>query len=314
MANTSPDIELTLLENGLDFICSAVEHLGEDATKRSLKYAVLNLASGIELIHKERLRQQSWELVFADPEKSDEGEYQRGNFKSVDPETALERLQSECGVQFEVSVLGRLRALRNKRNRIQHFNLVDSASAIIAMTADALGDVVDFIRTELSTDGFSEYGQELLKQVRTELGQLEVFVSVREKAIQPELKTAYAVLPCPACQRDALTIDDGGTCLFCGYQAQGVDAASDYATDVLGVTWRSLKDGDDWPVGTCPACDWDACVETDAEIYDRYLCFQCGRRWDLGKLDECGRCGRWFNDDHGAAICGHCFDELLKKD
>ena len=54
-------IEFTLLENGLDFIWSAVEHLGTDLSKRSLKYAVLNLAAGIELILKERLRREKLE-------------------------------------------------------------------------------------------------------------------------------------------------------------------------------------------------------------------------------------------------------------
>ena len=80
------------------------------------------------------------------------------------------------------------------------------------------------------------------------------------------------------------------------------------------MTWRDLKDGEDWPVNNCPACDWYACVETDAEISDKYLCFQCGHRWELGDLVECGRCGGWFTDEHDAAICGNCFDELLSKD
>jgi hypothetical protein len=34
-----------LLENGLDFLVSAVEHLGGEPDQRELKYAVLHLAS-----------------------------------------------------------------------------------------------------------------------------------------------------------------------------------------------------------------------------------------------------------------------------
>ncbi len=87
-------IEFTLLENGLDFIWSAVEHLGTDSSKRSVKYAVLNLAAGIELILKERLRRESWKLVFADPEKADEHAYKRGAFESIRLKPPLPRQRS----------------------------------------------------------------------------------------------------------------------------------------------------------------------------------------------------------------------------
>jgi len=314
MTKASPDIEFTLLENGLDFIWSAVEHLGTDSSKRSLKYAVLDLAAGVELILKERLRRESWKLVFADPEKADEHAYKRGSFKSVGLESTIERLESACDVEFEESARRRLTAIRDKRNRIQHFNMIDSASAIIATTAKALEVVVDFIREELSDDKLTESEDELLKRVRTKLGDLEKFVSVHEKSIQPKLKTAYAVLPCPSCQHEALTVDDGVECLFCGYKAEGKEAASDYATDVLGVTWRELKDGADWPIGTCPACDWEACVETAADGRDRYLCFNCGSRWTMGKLHECARCGRWIDSDkNDSGMCDACIAEQLRR-
>ena len=132
MSKDSQDIKLTLLENGLDFICSAVEHLGLDSSNRSLKYAVLHFAAGVELILKERLRRQSWKLVFADPDRADDCAYRRGAFRSVSLEAALDRLESKCDVEFDQSERRRLTGIRDKRNRIQHFNLVDSSSAIIA--------------------------------------------------------------------------------------------------------------------------------------------------------------------------------------
>lgn len=310
----SPRIEFTLLENGLDFISSAVEHLGAGSSKRSLKYAVLNLAAGVELILKERLRRESWELIFADPEKANEHDYKRGDFKSVGLESAIKRLESECDVEFEESARRSLRTIQDKRNRIQHFNMVDSASAIIATTAKVLEVVVDFIRQELSDDKLTESENGLLKRVRTRLGQLKEFVSVRANNIQTSLKSAYAVLPCPSCQQEALTVDDGDECLFCGYKAEGNNAASAYAIDVLGVTWRDLKDGADWPVGICPACDWNACVETGADGSDGYLCFHCGERWAKGNLHKCGRCGRWMNSDkNDSGVCDACIDEQLRR-
>jgi hypothetical protein len=67
------DFHYTLLENGLDFVPSSLEHLtAASATsapengsqKRHLKYALIHLGSGIELVFKERLRQEDWQLLF----------------------------------------------------------------------------------------------------------------------------------------------------------------------------------------------------------------------------------------------------------
>jgi len=41
-------IKFTLLENGMNFIASALEHLNQEASKQTLRYAVLHFASGIE--------------------------------------------------------------------------------------------------------------------------------------------------------------------------------------------------------------------------------------------------------------------------
>jgi hypothetical protein len=67
------DFQYTLLENGLDFVHSCLGHLNAaqeakevGAQKRHLKYALIHLCSGIELVLKERLRQEDWKLVFAD--------------------------------------------------------------------------------------------------------------------------------------------------------------------------------------------------------------------------------------------------------
>ena len=65
---SKPGVSFSLLENGLDFVLSAVEHLGGNPSKRELKYAVLHLYSGAVLILKERLLREDWKLLFANPE------------------------------------------------------------------------------------------------------------------------------------------------------------------------------------------------------------------------------------------------------
>jgi hypothetical protein len=69
------ELHFELLENGLDFISSGLAYVARGETKSDLKYGVLHLASGIELVLKERLRQEDWTLVFKQPEKADENNY-----------------------------------------------------------------------------------------------------------------------------------------------------------------------------------------------------------------------------------------------
>lgn len=76
-------MNITLVENALDFILSAVEWAkGDDV--RSLKYAILHLSDGVELILKEKLRRDHWSLLFADVDKANENALKTGDFKSVD--------------------------------------------------------------------------------------------------------------------------------------------------------------------------------------------------------------------------------------
>jgi len=307
-------IEFTLFENGLDFIWSAVEYLDEGSSNRSLKYAVLHLAAGIELILKERLRRKDWRLLFPDPGKADDHVYQSGAFSSVGAWPAIQRLESECNVRFTDSEKQRLHSIREKRNRIQHLRISDSAPAIVATTAAALEVLIEFIRQELSEKKVTASEDELLNRIRRKLGQLEEFVAIREKTIQPELGKANAVRQCPSCQQEALVVDGGAECRFCGYKAEGSDAASNYATNVLGVTWRSLRKGDEWPVGLCPSCDRESCVETGSDRSDGYVCFHCGDRWAMGHLTECVRCGRWMDDKDECAVCDECWEEYLERD
>jgi hypothetical protein len=103
------DFHYTLLENGLDFVRSSLEHLtaasatstpDNESQKRHLKYALIHLCSGIELVFKQRLRQDDWQLVFQEQDRATEAAYQSGDFKSVYFNTAQDRLEEECGVEF----------------------------------------------------------------------------------------------------------------------------------------------------------------------------------------------------------------------
>jgi hypothetical protein len=108
------DLQFELLENGLDFIASGLNYIVRATTKGDLKYGVLHLASGIELVLKERRRQEDWSLVFKDIDDADEERYKAGDFRSVDHQECLKRLEEECGIEISRENKGKLSALITK--------------------------------------------------------------------------------------------------------------------------------------------------------------------------------------------------------
>src|SRR5258708_1272958 len=142
-------VQYTLLENGLDFIWSALEGLSSNPDRRRLKYAVLHLSSGAELILKERLRREHWSLVFEKPENANRNKYEVGDFTSVSFQACLKRLVEICGVGISEEQKRRVTSLRDKRNRLEHFGIADTVEALTADAAAALGFMVDFVDSEL---------------------------------------------------------------------------------------------------------------------------------------------------------------------
>ena len=140
-------MQITLIENALDFILSAVEH-AKEGIDRNLKYAVLHLSDGIELILKEKLRREHWSLLFADVNKASENALRTGEFKSVDFDGCVERLESISGLNME-SHIDLLRLLRRHRNKLQHFEYNASRDEVISILVKTWSFILDFLHDYL---------------------------------------------------------------------------------------------------------------------------------------------------------------------
>lgn len=315
------NVEFTLLANGLDFIWSAVENLGTASSKRELKYAVLHLCSGIELVLKERLRLEYWSLVFQDPSKADRRQYEAGRFFSVKFKDCIDRLRDDCGVDISDQERQELLSFRDKRNRMEHFDVVDTADAITAASTVGLSFLVDFINSELYPEDLEEEEAELLKSIRRKLGEFKAFVENRWAVIEEILEqTQTAIVTCPRCRQDASVLDDGATCLFCGYQAADEEAADSYIFELLGMDYHTtVKRGGEWPRYECPSCLQNTLVNT-AEVGGQFparefVCFRCGEVWMEGTLEHCQRCARLYAPrEGGMEICSECFDSIIKAE
>jgi hypothetical protein len=329
------DFHFSLLENGLDFLISSLEHLTDASAypktpletlrqapnqKRHLKYALLHLCSSIELIFKERLRQEHWSLVFKDIAKANRNAYDSGDFQSVTFQEAQDRLVSICEIEFTQKQLTDLRNLRDRRNKIEHFSAVDSLPAVQSGVSKMVSFLVDFVERAFDHESLDEE-EALIGTVRSMLGNCNSVVEHRWKEIQSEVDEQYSSIECPTCQQKALSAD-GGTvkCLFCKYVADSVTAAEEYVSNILGLHSRyaEQKDGGEWPITACPSCGSSTFVTQVPDVGDSYgaYCFTCGQEYQAGELEQCYDCGRLYNpgEEKGHHICRDCFQDRVNKD
>ena len=310
-----PDVSFSLLENGLDFVLSAVEHLRATPSKRQLKYAILHLYSGTVLILKKRLSFEDWTYLFADPEKADEKIYETGEFHGPNLEQCLERLE-KIDAEISEEHKRQLRLLSKKRRHLEHFHFTDTTEAITALTADILSFLVDFISTELDMDALEDEDAKILDKIRGGLKEFRAFVDSRWKIIEVELKSAGTVATCPTCLEHAWVIEEGASCKFCGHRVEdSASAAEQYITGVLGEDhYITEKDGGVWPRYQCPECKQETLVDLEyTERGPRYICFDCGATFDPEDISECSSCGR-KKGDNDMAICDDCFRTAVSKD
>jgi hypothetical protein len=319
---TPEELSFELLENGLDFVLSGLENLADETDPRSLKYAVLHLAAGLELILKERLRRHDWRLIFERPDKADEALLQSGGFKSVRFETCVERLKTDCGIEIADGDKGKLNALRDRRNRLEHFRLSDSVVAVKAASAEVVGFLVDFIDEHLRHRDFGPADIALLTSIREQLAECQAVVQERWKAIRPQVD-AYgeAVLTCPDCLQNAFVLEpEYPKCLFCRTDAGPISLATRYVSEILGVSeYDVVKDGEEWPCYVCPECEVEALVDLGASggavPILQYACFSCGLARKEGTMSHCGSCGQPYEDQEDwVAMCDACFRYRVNSD
>jgi ribosomal protein L37E len=310
---TTP-VSLPLLENGLDFLASAGEHLRGKPSQRELKYALLHLASGIELVLKERLRQHDPALLYQRPEKFDATDFAAGKFQSANAEETIKRLVDLAGVSISDADRTQLYRLREKRNRVEHFSFQDTVEGVLATTARLLGFALDFIASELDSDSLTSDATEELHGIREALPELEAFVSERWKRISKDVTNATtAVVACARCGEKASFLNGGARCRFCGYAVAAKEGAEEYAHAVVGAShYQTVHDGEAWVVSTCPDCERETLVDQrargDSEPSARWVCFGCGRKWPEDGLWSCAICGQWTSAAEGEmTVCYECF-------
>lgn len=297
-----PAFQHGLLENGLDFILSAVEYAAR-GTPRDLKYAIMHLVDGMELLVKARLEREHWSLLFSQVDKASQVRLKSGDFKSVDFEQACERLKSICGVELDASRRKYLDDLRKRRNVARHYKIELDVYQVRSLLAQCLNVYRDFCEREFPDLADGSKSKELLSSIWDYLVENDEFVSTRLRVIAPDLE-GHQTWKCPACWQDAVLVgDEGGICQFCNVSPDARELAEQ---NNLGMD-----------LGDCYGCGMSETVAL-REISDQtlvFVCSYCGASCD--DLEECYRCGLRVlfpsGVEPGAWFCDNCWDHILSE-
>jgi hypothetical protein len=314
---TAEVIDFSLLENGLDFISSGLRYIVESKTKSDLKYAVLHLSSGIDLVLKERLAREDWRLLFLEPDHATEADFKSGNFQSVRYDQCLKRLE-DLGIA--VPNQARLRALKSRRNRFEHFRVEENKEVLEAVSIGVLSEVLDFISEELDPSEFSSAEDDLLADMRARLVSFGAFTKQRLSEVEPflvEWRSSFGqVVECPCCAQETLQADCDVVCVFCGYKATAQDAAELYIANVIGGSrYYYAKDGGVYPLHNCPNCENEALVYEEGYSETSGTCFACGYRPSPCSLELCDQCGEPHpSEERSAGMCLDCYRDYYSAD
>lgn len=210
-------IILNLLDNGLDYIYEAVRpiFIAHDSSRHSWKYSVLHIYSGIELLLKEKLKQEHWSLIFQDISSADIQKLENGDFISVYHEELVKRLQCIAKVTINDEPIKKLRDLRN---RFEHFEVKIALNECQEIVAAALNEIIIFWEKNLKNISTVEQQNkfEMIKSIATgfetyKKQRLEKF-NLAIKGIV-ESKSGLIVL-CPECSSLSFAVfkDDEKEC------------------------------------------------------------------------------------------------------
>ncbi|MFH8395764.1 hypothetical protein [Streptomyces sp. NPDC018036] len=316
-----PAVDYPALKNGLDYVYDVVRSLttdqGQVPDARTLKYAVLHLQAGVEVLLKVRLQSEHWSLVFKKPENASPARFASADFESCTTDDALTRLKQIAGLPLADKDITAIKQLARTRNALTHYGLTTEAHAVEARAADVLNFLLPFI-TEHLLPGLDEPHaaavEQTLTSVRSQLRGIESYLKTRMDDLRAGLTVvAAATVVCPECAQQALVLGDKDlpACRFClkSWDDPAV-AAAEYAWIVLGQDGPAPGEDEDTPVRSCPNCSTHAlvmeAVTAAAPEKIATLCFACAEDYTDTPLVLCQDCSDPLPEDSEDLLCRDC--------
>lgn len=143
-------IEFTLIQNALDSVERVVELLAwrDVANEESrLKQAIMLTAHATELLLKERLRRVHPSLIWESVDS-----YPNLDARTVGVEKAIHRLRVIGNIVLSDQDAAAVKALRNTRNAIEHFQWRTTRAEVNGIVGHGLSFAIHFAKDQLGTD------------------------------------------------------------------------------------------------------------------------------------------------------------------
>ena len=255
-------MQLSLVENSLDFFLSAAEYAAKD-DPLSWKYSILHLADGVELLFKARLEREHWSLLFADINQSSLEKLERGDFKSVDFEDTCRRLRQIALVKIDDHQYGQLNELRKLRNKIRHYTTELNSRQLRAIFWVCMSICIRFCASEDLSGTADRLGKII---VVLEKG-IDRNIDQEVVRIVHQFGLAWS---CPDCWLQMVVFEKKATCKFC---LRDQDPALVARHNAMG-----------YPIPDCPDClKKETLARYSRQTADGYIpvagwvCLACGK-------------------------------------
>lgn len=308
------NIHIPMLGNGLDFIVKSLETINKKDEK--LKYSVINLHAGIQLLLKELLYQEHWSLIFNDIKKVDKKKLKSGDFASVGHEELVSRLEKIVGIEFNKELAEKLDWLRKERNKVEHYQFVVTVGFLKSNIAILLMHLIPFIREHLVETGLLDSDDNRLTEIKDYLREFDDYVKEKMEQIEPILETIDRVFKCPECLQRSVEFEDSiAHCYFCDENIE--DFGEKYIDTVINRAWE-MHDGGSDPVFECTECEMEKMIYLDKESL--YLCLECGAEIQEHEVTTCtgpactGSALVYQRYGDELEFCHHCIDYFRNAD
>ncbi len=244
-----------LVENAKDSLSHAIEHLGPVTrnTTGDWKRVIVDLAHVVELLFKEKLRRIHPAFVFNDIDK-----FPSNNAFTVGAEKAFKRLQKVGALSFSEADKNAVKAAREKRNEIEHFEFSLENHEAKVLVGQVLSFILRFAEEQLELEWNAlcfkggkwwvlyEY-KEFYESIKS---------TVQEKIDNNEIQ----IIECSSCHNYSFDIDEG-ECLMCGHQEEVLDCKWCQAPYIYSTCEY------DEEAELCPSCEYK---EGQASTHEKY--------------------------------------------
>lgn len=210
-------IEFDLLANAQDSIRHAIDSLtwNDEANEaRRLKQAIRDVAHGVELLLKEKLRRVHPVLIWENIDK-----FPNLGARTVTVDTAVSRLARIGGLKFDPHDVELITALRDTRNAVEHYAWKTTKLEAERVVGEALGFAVYFAKEELGVDflGYAEHREGTVEALME--GSYAFASAFRARYERSARDKGELATLCDYC--GAIAVNLAGACKACGHWQTG---------------------------------------------------------------------------------------------